>query len=959
MITRIAQCLRRTLFVALLLPAAGFQATPAQRYNRLNDDLNAAYNAAHYSQAEELARQMIALAESSLRDQPGLAAQAVDELAGVERVLGRYAEAEATHKRALAMWERIGGPNSTDVAVCLNNLAMVYYDQARYAEAEQIYQRVRSIFTRAKVPNDASVALVLNNLAGVYAAQGRYADAEPAQKQALRIYEKLYGPQHREVGMSLSNLANFYNAQGRCGDAEPLLRRSLSILEKTLGADHPDVATTLNNLAVVYYLQERYEEEEPLDLRALRIREKVFGPQHYSVAVSLHNLGNAYRGQGRYAEAAPLLERALAIKERVLGADHPDLAYSLHSLASTYFEQARYDEAEKLEDRAIRAREQAGVSPWEQLGPHVLRARITWHKGERDRAMADLAEAIRLSEAQRGLSSGAELDRAEAFAQFAAAFEQMVAWQAERADVAGALASAERGRARMLLDQMQLRGVDLLAGLPANETRALKEREFQARARVTKLGRELDLVADRQGLSREERERERRRLEAELDTAREQALETYRDIRTASPAYRLSVDQNREPVALDALQKWIGPDALLLEYVTGSDASYVVAVPGDGSPARIEPLSASDEQGPKLGVEPGVLAARALRRILEGANEAGVLGLLSDRAHAVEAEPRLAALWEVLVPAPEREAMLAGKIRRLLVVPDGALGLLPFEALVTGTTDSPHYLLDTGVAVLYGPSATVLYNLGQKSRTGSNRPNVLTVGDAAYGAAAATVRAGGEEVASRSRYRSAGGRLVSLPHSATESAWVADNFRAAGSRVTQLVGPAATEAAVRTEVPGQGIIHLACHGLIDETQGNFFGALAVTPGRQAATDSSDDGFLTLPEIHELDLRACELAILSACETNFGPRQRGEGVWGLSRGFLAAGARRVVASDWLVDDEAAASVISYFCGGLAQTQKNGRTPDYARALHDAKLWLRQQEQWQSPYYWASFVFVGPP
>ena len=119
------------------------------------------------------------------------------------------------------------------------------------------------------------------------------------------------------------------------------------------------------------------------------------------------------------------------------------------------------------------------------------------------------------------------------------------------------------------------------------------------------------------------------------------------------------------------------------------------------------------------------------------------------------------------------------------------------------------------------------------------------------------------------------------------------------------------------------------------------------------------GFYEFQRIEVLTTEVTEHAeILSACETNFGPQQKGEGVWPLSRGFLVAGARRVVTSNWLVDDEAAASLTSYFCSSLAQAQSYGEEPDYATALHEAKKWVRDQEKWKSPYYWATFVLVGP-
>ena len=165
---------------------------------------------------------------------------------------------------------------------------------------------------------------------------------------------------------------------------------------------------------------------------------------------------------------------------------------------------------------------------------------------------------------------------------------------------------------------------------------------------------------------------------------------------------------------------------------------------------------------------------------------------------------------------------------------------------------------------------------------------------------------------SGAQYRSLGGSLTRLPFTAWETAWVQEVFEKNDVPAFELQGEEASEANVRTQVPGRKIVHLACHGLTDQSFGNLFGALALTPGPQGDADPANDGFLTLAEIYELNLQGCELAILSACDTNLGPRQRGEGVFALSRGFLVAGSRRVVASNWLVDDEAAAGLISHFC-----------------------------------------------
>jgi CHAT domain-containing protein len=114
----------------------------------------------------------------------------------------------------------------------------------------------------------------------------------------------------------------------------------------------------------------------------------------------------------------------------------------------------------------------------------------------------------------------------------------------------------------------------------------------------------------------------------------------------------------------------------------------------------------------------------------------------------------------------------------------------------------------------------------------------------------------------------------------------------------------------------------------------------------------------MSEIHDLNLNGCELAILSACQTNFGPEQRGEGVWTLSRGFLVAGSRRVIASNWVVDDAAGATLVSYFVRQITSPGQDASSRDYAEALHEAKKQLRMNEKWAHPFYWSSLVLVGP-
>ena len=213
----------------------------------------------------------------------------------------------------------------------------------------------------------------------------------------------------------------------------------------------------------------------------------------------------------------------------------------------------------------------------------------------------------------------------------------------------------------------------------------------------------------------------------------------------------------------------------------------------------------------------------------------------------------------------------------------------------------------------------------------ADREPVLALGDPAYPGADLA----GGALTARSRFSLAGGKLPRLLYSGYEAQWVAKAFQDAGVKAGVFTGASATEAGVRysgarPEGAAPGLPRAGGPGVRQ-----LLRRLALAPGPKGDADPSDDGILTLREIYELDLKGCELAILSACQTNYGPQQKGEGTLALSRGFLVAGVRRVVASNWLVDDEAAASLVSIYCTLLAKAEKQGGPVEYARSLHEAE------------------------
>jgi CHAT domain-containing protein len=359
-------------------------------------------------------------------------------------------------------------------------------------------------------------------------------------------------------------------------------------------------------------------------------------------------------------------------------------------------------------------------------------------------------------------------------------------------------------------------------------------------------------------------------------------------------------------------------------------------------------LEVSAEDGALLGVPAGPFDEPRMRAALTGGEREGVVVELASPPRAgqrrVRLEERLHALWQVLVPAQMRAELAS--TREVIVVADGVLHQLPFETLVfepDSTAAASRYWLDSGPPVRYAASATILARLStpdSRPPAGGDGLDLVSAANPVFATAGSTLPP-----------------LERLPGTALESAAVRQAFATLASpgRVRILEGEHATEAGVRAALPRARYIHLATHGLVDERQPDILATVALSP-RPGATGDDDDGRLQLDEIYNLDLHA-EVAVLSMCESRVGKVVPGEGVFALSRAFLAAGAKRVVASLWQAEDESTAEVVSRFLGDSAAADAAHRPSDYTANLQRAKRAARARPEWSDPFFWGPFVLEG--
>jgi tetratricopeptide (TPR) repeat protein len=200
------------------------------------------------------------------------AASLLNRMGGYLRQRGEYEQAEPLYQRALALRERMLGPEHTDTATSLNDLALLYKNQGKYEQAEPLYQRALAIRERVLGADHPDTALSLNNLAALYYSQGNNEQAEPLIKRALAIRERVLGPDHPDTAISLHWLAYIYSNQGKYEQSELLYQRTLKIFEKTLPSDHPYIVGELENYARLLQKMNRTLEAAPLEERARAIR---------------------------------------------------------------------------------------------------------------------------------------------------------------------------------------------------------------------------------------------------------------------------------------------------------------------------------------------------------------------------------------------------------------------------------------------------------------------------------------------------------------------------------------------------------------------------------------------------------------------------------------------------------------------------------------------------------------
>lgn len=885
--------------------------------------------------------------------------------------MGKYAEAESMCAAAVNFYKTILGDNSPDYLGALGSMGVIYMGLARYDKAEEIfislkryhsslpeppretlqilennlgdlyrhageYDKAESTLINAvKLAAETPAAAVsLNNLALVQKALGKYTEAEDSYKKALRIYIAQGRTEHPDYTNPLNNLGELYRTMGRLQEAVYAFEEAIALRKKLLGIYHPNYANALNNLALVEFAIGRYADAEKHLLECRDIYHKTVGEKDRLYANCLNNLASVYKAQKQLTKAETFYKECLRVYKANYGETSDKYGLYLGGLAGTYREMRKYDEAINLTIQSLSIlQKKLGTNHYDAIETEYNLAETYREAGRAKEAERHYHNSMKgyLLLIRRYFPYLSEKDKTSFYYNISNAFETFNSFVIEQV-------------MRTPMDEHR----DLIARMYDNQV-ALKS------LLLKESGKLRDAVAASNNDSI-------RNQYSRWLKMREEIIQQYRQ----SP-------EERDDKAINLAQLELNANTLEQEI---SIALQVNTVKGD--------TTAISWKNIQSALKPGELAVEIIRNEFYAkgrwTDTVYYAGLVIDKTNPfprliiyrngkmletknlttyrtsirarIPDETSYEAFWE-----PLRKSVSGA--RRIFLSADGVFQQINPYTLRNPTTKK--YLLDETDIVLVTNTRDIL---SKKNAPGSKLAEIFSYPD--FGSKASPT--GTEE-----RRIPGFPVLKDLPGTKIESDSVKKILQDRQWTVNEHLQKEASEERIK-KIYSPQVLHIATHGYflkdIKDSTGKIFGIQSGIAKQNPLLRSGvilagagyllqdtlmnpviEDGILTAYEAMDLDLASTDLVVLSACETGLGELLNGQGVYGLQRSFLVAGACSVVMSLWMVSDAATQELMTGFYKEWLKDPAAGKQ----NAFKQAQFQLR--EKYNSPYYWGAFIIVG--
>jgi CHAT domain-containing protein/Tfp pilus assembly protein PilF len=833
-------------------------------------------------------------------------ANSLQNAGAIYQKLGDTTSALGYYDRALVLARSVGDKNiEADTLITTGQSYGILGDTRRSIET---YKQALALAREIKDRTLESIAVV--SLGFVSDAGGDKQSALNYYNEALPVVRALADP--RGESTVLINIGAVHHSLGDADRAIEYFEQALPLIVK-LG-DARRESAGLNNLAAAYNTLGNQQKAIETYKKSLVIKLKA--GDRLGEAITLDSLAGIYSDLGDKQNALGLYTQSLTIARELKARGRE--ASTLSNIGRLYLSQNDFQKSFEYFSHSLPIRREVG-DIFGESKTLSNQAQAERGRGNLNEALGLIGQSIKIIESVRASLVSPDL-RASYFAASQEYYRfQISLLMAMHTAGAGkgydalALQTVERSRARGLLDILNEAKNEVRQGVDP----ALIEREKKLRFE----------------LNAKDGERRKAKITAEaaaLDKDIQDLSASYQDLQTEirlkNPRYAALVQP--QPLGLTEMQRLLDADTLLLAYSLGSDESFLWVVSQSSLKTFRLPKQAVIES-----------KARAFYDAAKNQEKSG------------EAKDAAADLGKILLGPAIAEL---GK-KRLAVIADGILDYIPFAALTTSASTGP-LIIDHEIVNL--PSASVLASLRRDTAGRKPAPKAVAVfADPVFDVSDTRVIADENkgpknvdrdiDLSRAVRDTGTNGVLPRLPGTRREAATIL-SFAPESARRREVDFAASIESVRNAETSNYRIIHFATHGLLNSVNPELSGIVLSLVDEKG---NPRDGFLRLNEIYNLKMPA-DLVVLSACQTALGKNIKGEGLVGLTRGFMFAGSPRVVASLWTVDDQATSELMKHFYEGILKSKKSP-----AAALRDAQITMLRSKRFNSPYFWAGFTIQG--
>jgi CHAT domain-containing protein len=852
---------------------------------------------------------------------------------------GEFDSTISAYQTALSLQNQSASPAYFDMIMAYSNIGSSLNERGYFEQATTFLDTALTLSESLYGSEETMTGIICNNLGFSYSNLGDYGKAEKYFLKANQIERTCLGEDHPQVAVTYLNLARCIQEREDYEKAGEYFNKSLKTFEKYLGPDHPRVASTLTNIGFNLRLRKELDQSALVLRKALAIKKSALPENHFSIGVSMGHLAATLAELGKLESAIGLFQQNLDIYEEAYGKNHPNVARIYRELGRIY---RKNQQPEKAWQSFAKAVECMAGSPVKEryfmpnLDSIVLHTELIFsyydlgmqyrYDFNRTKNIKDLETALEVLYTAQALN-----DRVRRSFQSFASKEILSAKTdviyENGVEIAFQLYQ-ETGKETYLNDifffSEKKKSLILLEGVKNIQAKKfarmapdLIEKEAKLKAELAYFDKKYYLEKLKGDLSQEEPARRYRDSIFDISVRLNQLLSK---MESSYPEYYRLKYMATPPSIAELQTNWLAPDQAMLSLLKSQDTLYLLLIRNDLVKAKRIVLDFSLET--------------AIKELREG-----IFGYFSDvlpsesvfQIYTKKYAERAHELYGIIIK-PMGEYMP----QKLVIIPDGILGLIPFEALLSGIPDAWErfdqypYLLKK-YQLTYGLSATLLQDASGK-RTDLRGELIAFAPEFDHNVFDI---AEGENIRKHT--------LRPLAHNQKE----VKRIRRTLGEGKVFTGKAATVERFKRLAPKHGLLHIATHAYINDDNPNYsFLAFSEDTAR------GGEDLLYMRDLFALELQS-EMAVLSACETGVGKVLKGEGIASLARGFSFAGVKSLVTSLWSVNDATTAELMS----GFYQNLTLHKTKD--EALRQAKLdYLSTKDAYLAhPFYWASFIVIG--